>query len=508
MAFVFGTSSGYQAFADILRRVAIGTSLQEIDAIAAGGSGYVAGDIVTVDGGTSVIAATIEVLAVDGGGAVTSARIRNAGLYTATPSNDATVTGGSGSGAEFTLTWDTNGWISRRATNCANAAQSATIGAGGSGYVVNDVLTVSGGTFSEAATFRVTGVSSGAVTSVTVVNQGDYTTAPSNPASTTTGGSGTGCTLNVTFGSGEREIILEGEGGGSDEIIVGWKTFFDSNSGARNMIVHGFTGYEPSLPYNDQPGRSPGLETASAGTDNGGCYVLLTSATVTWWISVTPRRIVAVAKVGTCYSSLHLGFLNPFATGGEWPYPIYVAGTCNDRFALPSESSIFISSFVDPVSASSTREGPGHIRTPDGQWRSVYNSAVSGVSRGSRSQGEQVYPAGLISSPVGVPSEDLWYGTTVSWSSFIPTSGIPGTQQNRLLRTTFSGGDRFIRIPATIYGTAPNVIYGEIDGCFWFDAASTGIVTENRFTDGDERFTVFNSGQRSDNWARWALRED
>lgn len=508
MAFIFGTSPDYQAFADILRRVAIGTSLQNITAIATGGTGYVAGNILTVSGGTSVVAAQIEVLTVGGSGEVLTARIRNAGLYTTTPANDASVTGGSGTGATFTLSWGTNGWTSRRATNCANALQSAAVAVGGTGYAVNDVLTVSGGTFSSQATVRVATVDGGgAVTSVVVVNQGDYTTAPANPASTT-GGSGTGCTLNLTFGSGEREIILEGSGSGSDEIIVGWKTFFDSASGARNMILHGFTGYEPALPYNDQPGRSPGLETASTGTDQGGCYVPLSNSIVTWWISVTPRRIVFVAKVGTCYGTGHLGFLNPFATAGEWPYPMFIAGSTNNRFTLPSDSTIHTSGFMDPVSASLSNAGPGLLRTADGQWRSVYNSSIQGSNRLSRSSGEQVYPAGRISSPSGVPSEDSWYGNSLPWDQFIPSSGIPGTQQARLLRTTFSGGDRFVRLPATIIGTSPNVIYGEVDGCFWFDAAATGIVPENRFTDGDERFTVFNNGQRGDNWARWALRED
>lgn len=76
-------------------------------------------------------------------------------------------------------------------------AVSATIGAGGTGYATNDIVTVSGGTNTRAATFRVTGETGGVVDSVEVVDPGDYTAMPSNPASTT-GGTGSGLTLTIT----------------------------------------------------------------------------------------------------------------------------------------------------------------------------------------------------------------------------------------------------------------------------------------------------------------------
>jgi hypothetical protein len=69
---------------------------------------------------------------------------------------------------------------------------------GGSGYVVNDVLTLNG-TYTTAAQFTVTQVSdSGAVAAVSLQAAGAYTSLPSGPIATT-GGSGTGCTLNVTW---------------------------------------------------------------------------------------------------------------------------------------------------------------------------------------------------------------------------------------------------------------------------------------------------------------------
>lgn len=75
---------------------------------------------------------------------------------------------------------------------------SATVSAGGTSHAVGDLLTVSGGTSRSATVFRVDAVSAGVVTAVSVRSRGHYTTLPSNPASTTSSGSGTGCTLTLT----------------------------------------------------------------------------------------------------------------------------------------------------------------------------------------------------------------------------------------------------------------------------------------------------------------------
>lgn len=78
---------------------------------------------------------------------------------------------------------------------------AGTITAGGTGYLVGDLLTISGGTQNIPATFIVTTVSAGGVVTGIKLNVGgQYQTAPSNPASTT-GGNGTGCTITLTIGS-------------------------------------------------------------------------------------------------------------------------------------------------------------------------------------------------------------------------------------------------------------------------------------------------------------------
>jgi hypothetical protein len=71
------------------------------------GSGYTAGNTLTVVGGTHSVVATLHVDTVDGSGHITG--ITNSsgtsGIYTVIPSNPVSVTGGSGTGATFNVNW-------------------------------------------------------------------------------------------------------------------------------------------------------------------------------------------------------------------------------------------------------------------------------------------------------------------------------------------------------------------------------------------------------------------
>ncbi len=85
------------------------------------------------------------------------------------------------------------GWVS------CNYLSAAVVSNGGTGYDVNDVLTISGGTsLGVAATVKVTGVAGGVVTTVSIVETGGYTTNPTNAAGTT-GAGDNACTLTCTW---------------------------------------------------------------------------------------------------------------------------------------------------------------------------------------------------------------------------------------------------------------------------------------------------------------------
>lgn len=74
------------------------------------------------------------------------------------------------------------------------------ISSGGTGYAVNDVLTIAGGTFGQAARVEVSAVSSGVITSLSLIDGGTYlsTDTPTTPNSPT-GGSGSSASITLTF---------------------------------------------------------------------------------------------------------------------------------------------------------------------------------------------------------------------------------------------------------------------------------------------------------------------
>lgn len=84
-----------------------------------------------------------------------------------------------------------------------SAAISFSITAAGTGYAVGDTITVNGGVYASQATYTVATIGgSGAVTGLTLVNNGNYTIQPGTPSTTITSGNGTGLTLTLTFGTG------------------------------------------------------------------------------------------------------------------------------------------------------------------------------------------------------------------------------------------------------------------------------------------------------------------
>jgi hypothetical protein len=117
-------------------------------------------------------------------GTVTGITITNAGTgFTAPP----TITVANPPfGTTATVTWNSIG------------VSAVTVTAGGTGYTVGDILTGFGGTYSTACQVRVSTVSSGVITAVSIVVAGTYTASPTSPA-VFNGGTGKGCTLTLTF---------------------------------------------------------------------------------------------------------------------------------------------------------------------------------------------------------------------------------------------------------------------------------------------------------------------
>lgn len=121
--------------------------------------------------------------------------INNPGSYSVIP----TVSVADGVGATFQV---------------AMAGNTATPNAGGTGYVVNDTIVLTGGTHTVPVTLTVDAVAAGGVvTASSVTVGGSYTVLPSNPVSqATTSGVGTGATFDLDWGIVSINVLTAGSG--------------------------------------------------------------------------------------------------------------------------------------------------------------------------------------------------------------------------------------------------------------------------------------------------------
>lgn len=82
--------------------------------------------------------------------------------------------------------------------------------AGGADYEVGDRGTISGGTFTQQATYQVTAVAAGVVTGVEILDGGEYTVNPGVGAATVaTAGIGAGLTITTTLAADPTGITAQ-----------------------------------------------------------------------------------------------------------------------------------------------------------------------------------------------------------------------------------------------------------------------------------------------------------
>lgn len=416
----------------------------------------------------------------------------------------------------------------------SNHLASAVINAAGTGYVAGEVVTLSGGTSTHAAKLEILTVGgSGEVSTFRVKEGGAYTVNPSDPISTT-GGSGSGFTVDGTFaGTGwtiqhdespgsEREVILQGEGlGATDEILVAVKSF--TSGSAKNWWVGGMASYNGTLELYEQSGISPGLDP-SDGTPlaTGGAFVPLHdngSFPIAFWFSVTANRICGVAQVEnatvTRFSSFYMGFLNRFGTSSEFPYPLYVGGSSAREDTLFTDTELRYTGITEAIGING-RVGPGFYRRVDSVWQSVQNSSLNDTGSPSRIQTDEatIYPCGESDNTVAESGDQnivVDGSSSLNWQDFIPPTGVPGTASKTLERSPDSTDDLFILIPATLMLSVGSFLgsVGELDGVYWFSPGSVGTLPSpgDTITIGTDVYRIFLNGNRTQDWAFFALKE-
>jgi len=268
--------------------------------------------------------------------------------------------------------------------------------------------------------------------------------------------------------AGKKYIILKGVGDdGLQEIYVGIEKYLTTVSGinAYGFRLNGFTGYQAGVTYFNQAGAIPLGVGASLPT------VPLWNAPIDYWLCINKRRIVFVAKVSTNYFAGYLGYLLPFATGNQFPYPLAIGGS--NRFTNRyDDTANYATHFVIPYDQTL------RMRAVDGTWR-TFNLPTTFLGIAS------VYP----------------YSQHVSGNfsgGFFNCKATPNT-----------GGDIPPLQPVFLHeGFASNNykgnIYGILDGCFHISGADQAV--ENIITIGGVDYLVVQNIFRTTIRDFWALK--
>lgn len=118
------------------------------------------------------------------------------------------------------------------------------------------------------------------------------------------------------------QVIWEAPGNdGDSEILVGARAFERQDADYFNIELAGFDGYNSDLSWREQPGFQ------------GAAYVPLWNTSIPYWFVADGRRVIMIAKLSSQYEVGYLGFIDPFFSPDQWPYPLVVGGSM--AFGLP-----------------------------------------------------------------------------------------------------------------------------------------------------------------------------
>lgn len=172
---------------------------------------------------------------------------------------------------------------------------------------------------------------------------------------------------------------------GVSEILVGVQTMQNNGAGSYNWRLNGFTAYDAAAEWFNLPG-------AIAATPPYGPMVPLHNTSMAYWFVNNGRHIKGVIKCGAVYSPFYLGLIQPYASQGQWPLPIFVGGSLwfateptstsanylvgtahgtHTCYALPNYDLI---GGFDPDTIG--HRSSAVLRRPDGAWRGFHSRSA------------------------------------------------------------------------------------------------------------------------------------
>lgn len=300
------------------------------------------------------------------------------------------------------------------------------------------------------------------------------------------------------FGS---EALLKGPGvTASDEIFVGLRAEYYGAGGWYNLFLNGYTGFSSSEEsFFKQPGALPGFgQPVICPVPMVPCW----NAAMPYWLVADGRCIRFAVKVGTSYGGGYLGYFLPYATPGQYPYPLAVGGSLVPqdtarssewRYSyVSSRHAVYPMPGADSYPVAEGRYATLYARLPDGSWKYFANRPNSGGTS------ESYYGLNQSNSPPYAPSgaiRGVWPHTLSDQF----TSG------KRPYRECLGGG--YLPQPCILMQNSPSVaVFGELAGTYAISGYAN--TAENTFTLNGVPGVVFQNAYRNSVHEHWALMLD
>lgn len=159
--------------------------------------------------------------------------------------------------------------------------------------------------------------------------------------------------------TGERISYLKGPGlSNNDNIYINMRVFDHTGNDTHTFGIQGATNFDTNETYAQQPGVSPEV------------FATLWQNSIDYWLIANGRRFIVIAKIASTFICFYCGFILPYGTSSEYPYPLHISGNTStvQRYSITNYS---LSNFWDPYLNSA------YYRDLDGSWAPVTNITSS-----------------------------------------------------------------------------------------------------------------------------------
>lgn len=240
----------------------------------------------------------------------------------------------------------------------------------GTASSVQETITV---TWTSATAFTVTGSVTGSMGSGTVGTAFSHARCAFTATGTFVAGDTAAFVMTKPWqalrSNAGSEYIWQAPGNsGTDQIFGGAKTFSDATGDYYNWRMGGFTGYQAANDFFTQPGACTRP------------VVPLWNGSIPYWFFASGKHVVVVAKVSTVYVWGGFGFLDAYASPGQWSYPMFVGGSMSfssepastsTSWRWSSTGNEFRLGALGGYYSSADNDCSLRVRTPSGTWRGI-----------------------------------------------------------------------------------------------------------------------------------------